>query len=171
VCPPDNSYTNIQKAWTTNGPTSTVTNWPTDVIKLTNPDLRCTDRCHNGEYDGSYPQAGRYQDYKSFSSATLQPAVTGYSKRMSEDSALYNYAKYVNGWTTYRLFSEECDTGVPGGDACCNKYCRIVSGCTCTHYMLGIRTFNNDEPRFRSSCSSVINTAYYILLPTNPNYF
>ena len=62
ICPPDNSYTNIQYSWTTNGPTSTITSWPSNAntYKLTNPDLRCTDRCHNGEYDGSYPQAGRY---------------------------------------------------------------------------------------------------------------
>jgi len=80
----------------------------------------------------------------------------------------YNYYDSTYGWTNQRIMSEDCDTN--GANACCDSMCKIVAGCTCTHYYTGIR-LSSDVPSFRSLCTKPVNLANYTVLPSNTFYF
>jgi hypothetical protein len=68
--------------------------------------------------------------------------------------------------------SEDCDTNGP--NECCDAMCKIVAGCTCTHYYIGIHSsqgLGSETPSFRSLCTKPVNLANYTILPTNSFYF
>lgn len=68
--------------------------------------------------------------------------------------------------------SEDCDTN--GANDCCDSMCKIVAGCTCTHFYIGIHNsygIGADRPSFRSLCTKPVNIANYTVLPTNNFYF
>lgn len=91
VCPEDNSY----------------------------PNLLCSDRCQDGEYDGPYAVMGRATDQMSWPYRNTTSNGLGTTTR---DSEQYNEWDDANGqWTNTRLMSEECDTN--GDLTCCNRMC------------------------------------------------
>lgn len=77
------------------------------------PNLLCSDRCHDGEYDGPYATMGRSTDQVSWSYR---------NETFDRESINYNY--YDNGhgmWTNQRMMSEQCDTD--GDLTCCDRMC------------------------------------------------
>lgn len=70
--------------------------------------------------------------------------------------------------TNTRLAPEECDTN--GNTTCCDVMCKIVSGCTCTHFYIGI-WHTIEYPSYQSLCDNPDDLAYSYILPTNTFYF
>ena len=90
--------------------------------------LLCSDRCHDGEMDGPDTAMGR---------ATDQYSWPYRNESFARVSNSYNtWDSTNNQWTNLRVMSEECDTN--GDLTCCDRMCKIVTGCTCTHFYIGI---------------------------------
>lgn len=94
--------------------------------------MLCSDRVHDGEYDGPYSVMGRGTDQMSWpyrNETTIS--------RASYDNTYYNTWDTTHSmWTNGRVMTEECDTN--GDLTCCDRMGKIVSGCTCTHFYIGI---------------------------------
>lgn len=94
-------------------------------------DLFCSDRCHDGEYDGPYAAIGRGTQQRVW--PTYPDENTLYSAQFNEMDNTHNMI------TNNRIMTEECDTD--GANACCDAMCKIITdpaGCTCTHFYIGI---------------------------------
>lgn len=66
---------------------------------------------------------------------------------------------------------EECDTNSPSeGDDCCDRMCKIKTGCTCTHFYIGI-WHQTEYPSYQSLCENPDDMAYAYILPDNTFYF
>lgn len=63
---------------------------------------------------------------------------------------------------------EECDTD--GDLTCCDRMCKIVDGCTCTHFYIGI-WHQSEWASYQSLCADPDVEAYDYILPTNTFYF
>lgn len=64
--------------------------------------------------------------------------------------------------------SEECDTN--GDLTCCDRMCKIISPCTCTHFYIGI-WHQTEWASYQSLCVNPDSIAYNYQLPTNTFYF
>lgn len=74
----------------------------------------------------------------------------------------------ITQWTNTRLMEEECDTD--GDLTCCDRMCKIVTDCTCTHFYIGI--WHMEEwASYQSLCVNPNALAYDFILPANTNYF
>jgi len=94
----------------------------------TNHNLLCSDRCHDGEYDGPYTGVNR---------GTSQYSWDYRNESFPRVSNSYNEWDSTHSmWTNKRVMTEECDTD--GDLTCCDRMCKIVAGCTCTHFYIGI---------------------------------
>lgn len=145
----------------------------------------CSDRCHDGEFDGPYAHVGRPISQRSWPFHANDPLNRDQtSSRKSNtadtedgtanDEVAGSYHKYNtwdssnNQWTNTRLPDEQCDT--MNDTTCCDRNCQIVSGCTCTHFYIGI-WHSNEYPSFQSLCTNPDDIAYSYVLPTNTFYF
>lgn len=73
-------------------------------------------------------------------------------------------------YTNQRVMTEDCDTN--GDLSCCDRMGKIINGCSCTHFYIGLRTYHGYEvASYRSTCSRPSNTAYYKTLPDSAFYF
>ena len=75
--------------------------------------------------------------------------------------------------TNQRVLTEDCDTN--GDLTCCDRMGKIVTGCTCTHFFIGMRhnegSHGAESPSYRSLCVNPSAIAYYTALPSNTFYF
>lgn len=95
--------------------------------------LLCSDRCHDGEYDGPYTEVGRELSQLSWPYRN----ETFDRKSNSFTNNEYNvWDTTAEEWTNTRLMEEECDTD--GDLTCCDRMCKMIAGCTCTHFYIGI---------------------------------
>jgi len=150
VCPENNDYTD-----------------PVD-------NLLCSDRCHDGEYDGPYsamnrPLSQRSWPYRTNSAEGLAGLTRLSASTDNSGNYIYNTWDSSNAmWTNNRLMEEECDTN--GDLTCCDRMCKIVSGCTCTHFYIGI-WHQTEYASYQSLCVNPDAMAYDYILPTNTFYF
>jgi len=125
-----------------------------------NNNLLCSDRCHDGEYDGPYSDMGRGTSQYSW------PYRNETFDRLS--NSFNTWDSTYSMWTNLRVMTEECDTD--GDLTCCDRMCKIVDGCTCTHFYIGI-WHQSEWASYQSLCTDPDVEAYEYVLPTNSFYF